>query len=81
MSKRNDIQKIAEYNPIVRHGWTLYQLGMPFEDALCVMVIALSDSNQKLTKELIAIHENAPDARFILQELYRHNQINGERNE
>lgn len=71
MSKRNDIQKIAEYDPIVRHGWTLYEQGMPFEDALCEIIMALSDSNMKLTKELIEMHENAPDARFMLQELYR----------
>ncbi len=76
MNKRDDIKKIADHDPIVRHGWTLYQLGMPFEDALCVMVIALSDANRKLTKELIEMHENTPDARFILQELYRQGQNN-----
>ena len=71
MSKRDDIKKLAMHDPIVRHGWTLYERGMPFEDALCGIVIALAEANKSLTKELISMRENAPDTRYFPKEMLR----------
>ena len=71
MNNKDALNKLAMENPIIRDGLMLNKMGMPMEDALCEIIVALAESNKKLTKELIDMLDDTPDTRFLVKELYK----------
>ena len=71
MNNKDALNKLAMENPIIRDGLMLNKMGMPMEDALCEIIVALAESNKKLTKELIDMLDDTPEPRFLVKELYK----------